>query len=328
MNTISEGSGFNVAFSAFSSSVFNLNNYFDASLGITGQYFTLNNHWTVEPRAALKWKISPGQSLALAYGLNSSRDRMEYYYVKTPETGDKLINKDLDFSKSHHLSLSYNKRISDNINLKIEPYFQYLYDIPVEPGTSFSILNHNGFALDKKLVNAGDGRNYGVDVTLERYLNNGWYGIFTGSLFKSEYLGGDNVWRNTRMDRRFILNLLAGKEWIFGQQKNKIFSANIRLSYQGGDRYTPIDEAASLADHTLKYDESKACSLQLPNSFTSDFTLRYRINRKKVSHEFSFMILNANGFRQTGYRYNLITNRVEEVKGAPIVPSISYKIYF
>lgn len=328
INTISEGSGFKVAFSAFSSSIFYLNKYFDASLGIAGQYFTLNNHWTVEPRAALKWKISPGQSLALAYGLNTSRDRMEYYYVKTPGTGDKLINKDLDFSKSHHISLSFNKRISDNFNLKIEPYFQYLYDIPVESGTSFSILNHNGFALDKKLVNAGNGRNYGVDVTLERYLNNGWYGMFTGSLFKSEYLGGDNAWRNTRMDREFILNLLAGKEWVFRQQKNKTFSANIRLSYQGGDRYTPIDEATSLEEHTLKYDESKAYSLQLPNSFTSDITLRYRINKKKISHEFSFMILNANGFRQTGYRYNLITNSIETVKGAPIVPSISYKIYF
>lgn len=328
MNTISEGSGFNVAFSAFSSSVFNLNKNFDASFGITGQYFTLNNHWAIEPRAALKWKISSGQSLAFAYGLNTSRNRMEYYYVKTPETGDELINKDLDFSKSHHVSLSYNKRISDNINLKIEPYFQYLYDIPVEPGTSFSILNHNGFALDKKLVNAGKGRNYGVDVTLERYLNNGWYGMFTGSIFKSEYLGGDNVWRNTRMDRGFILNLLAGKEWIFGQQKNKVFSANLRLSYQGGDRYSPIDEATSHEDNAIKFDESKAYSLQLPNSFTSDITLRYRINKKKVSHEFSFMILNANGFRQTGYRYNLITNSVEKMKEAPIVPSISYKIYF
>jgi hypothetical protein len=328
MNTISEGSGFNVAFSAFSSSVFNLNKYFDASLGITGQYFTLNDHWAFEPRVALKWKISPGQSLAFAYGLNSVRDRMEYYFVKTPKTGDKLINKDLDFSKSHHFSISYNKRFSDNINLKIEPYFQLLYDIPVESGTSFSILNYNGAALDKKLVNAGKGRNYGVDVTLERYLKNGWYGMFTGSLFKSEYLGGDNVWRNTRMDRGFILNLLAGKEWVFGQQKNKTFSANIRLSYQGGDRYTPIDETVSLEEQKIEYDESKAYSLQLPNSFTSDITLRYRINKKKVSHEFSFMILNANGFRQTGYRYNLITSSIETVKGAPIVPSISYKIYF
>lgn len=328
MQQIAKGNQSDFALSAFTSSVFNLHKNVDASIGLTGQYFGLNNHWTLEPRFSVRWKLAKKQTLSFAYGLNSMRSRLDYYYVKTAKTGNALVNKDLDFSKAHHFSLSYGKRISDNLYLKVEPYFQYLYDIPVEPGTSFSILNYNGYGLDKALVNRGKGRNYGVDVTLERYLSDGWYSLLSGSLFKSEYMGGDKIWRNTRMDQRFIINGLVGKEWVFGKNKNKVFSANVRLTYQGGNRYTPINDEESQMEHGIKEDETRAYSLKLPNSFTTDLTLRLRVNKKKYAHEFSFMILNANGFRQTGYAYNIVTNFIERKSYAPIVPSISWKIYF
>ncbi len=328
MQQIAKGSGVDYVVSAFTNSMFRINRNVEASIGLTGQVFSLNKNWTIEPRASIKWRLPKRQSLSFAYGLNSTRERLDYYYIKTPGTGDQLVNKNLDFSKAHHFSLSYTKKISDNVFLKIEPYYQYLYDIPVEPNTSFSILNYNAYGLDKKLVNEGKGRNYGIDLTLERYLKDGWYGLFTGSLFKSEYTGGDKIWRSTRMDQRFIFNALAGKEWIFGKHKHKVFSANVRLTYQGGFRYTPIDNEASGHTHGVEDIDSKAYSLRLPNSFTTDLTLRFRINKKKIAHEFSFMILNATGFRQTGYAYNLETNSVEKRRNAPIVPSISWKIYF
>lgn len=328
MQQIAKGSGSDYALSAFTNSIFRINPNWEASVGLTGQLFSLNNNWTLEPRVSVKWQLPKQQALAFAYGLTSTRERLDYYYIKLPAIGYKLVNKELNFSKAHQFSLSYSKKLSDQLFLKVEPYYQYLYDVPVEPGTSFSILNYNAYGLDKQLVNEGKGHNYGIDITFERYLKDGWYGLFTGSLFKSEYLGGDNVWRNTRMDQRFILNTLAGKEWTFGKHIHKTFSVNIRLTYQGGYRYTPIDYNESEHNQGIEEIDSKAYSLRLPNSFTSDLTLRYRINKKKIAHEFSFMILNATGFRQTGYVYNLETNSVEKKRSAPIVPNISWKIYF
>ncbi|MCD8177579.1 MAG: TonB-dependent receptor [Tannerellaceae bacterium] len=325
MKTIATGNGSEYALSAFTNSVVRISNTLDASIGLTGQLFSLNNHWTIEPRAAIRWKLSQAQSFSFAYGLNSIRERLDYYYVKA---GDQWVNKELDFSKAHHFSISYSKKLSDNISLKVEPYYQYLYNIPAEPGTSFSTLNYNSYGLDKKLINNGKGRNYGIDLTLERYLKDGWYGMVTGSLFKSEYRGGDKIWRNTRMDQRFIVHALTGKEWTFGKYKHKVLSANIRLTYQGGYRYTPIDYDESGQSQDIEKVDSEAYNLRLPNMFTSDLTLRFRVNKKKVAHEYAFMILNANGFKQTGYVYNLATNSVEKKRSTPLIISLSWKIYF
>lgn len=320
--------GQTAALSAYTSSLISLSDTWKMNLGITAQYFALNHAWSVEPRAGLKWQVLPNQSLALAYGLHSRRERTEYYFTRLPESGSKVVNSDLKFSKAHHLSLAYNWTPSPLVNIKVEPYVQYLYNLPVEENSSFSIINYNGYILDRQLVNKGKGLNYGIDVTLERYLNKGWYWMLSGSLFRSRYMGGDHIWRDSRMDRRFMLKALAGKEWTFGRNHHKSLSLNLRMTFQGGERYTPIDYEASDETHEIEEEETKAYTLKLPASFVTDLTVNYKINRKHVAHEFSLKLLNANGFSDTYYRYNLATDRIEKKKGAAIVPNISYKLYF
>lgn len=65
--------------------------------------------------------------------------------VKTQVTGDEPVNNDLDFTKTHHVSLSYDYKIADDMNLRIEPYFQYLYDVPLIADSSCSVLNRSTF---------------------------------------------------------------------------------------------------------------------------------------------------------------------------------------
>lgn len=98
MEQISKGDGESTVFSAYSSSVINLNNNWDTSLGVTAQYFTLNNNLSIEPRVALKWKINPKHSLALAYGLHSRREKLDYYFVEKVVNGKNQSNRYLDFS--------------------------------------------------------------------------------------------------------------------------------------------------------------------------------------------------------------------------------------
>lgn len=329
MEQISKGNGGSCVLSAYSSSVINLSNHLTTSLGITAQYFTLNKNWTVEPRAALKWSFNPKHALALAYGLHSRREKLDYYFVEQEANGKTESNRYLDFSKAHHFGLTYDWNINSYMHLKVESYYQYLFRIPVEENSSFSIINHQSFYLDRILKNRGSGVNYGIDITLEQYMKNGFYYMITASLFKSKYKAGDNIWRNTRLDKNYLLNILAGKEWMVGRNKQNVLSLNGRIFFQGGDRYTPVDEGKSMIEHDIKFDETRAYSKKFDPSINGDISFSYRINKKKISHEFSIKMLNV-GMR-TGmhfYQYNEKTHKIEKKDGSGLIPNISYKIYF
>lgn len=329
MEQISKGNGGSCVLSAYSSSVINLSNHLTTSLGITAQYFTLNKNWTVEPRAALKWSFNPKHALALAYGLHSRREKLDYYFVEQEANGKTESNRYLDFSKAHHFGLTYDWNINSYMHLKVEPYYQYLFRIPVEENSSFSIINHQSFYMDRILKNRGSGVNYGIDITLEQYMKNGFYYMITASLFKSKYKAGDNIWRNTRLDKNYLLNILAGKEWMVGRNKQNVLSLNGRIFFQGGDRYTPVDEGKSMIEHDIKFDETRAYSKKFDPSINGDISFSYRINKKKISHEFSIKMLNV-GMR-TGmhfYQYNEKTHKIEKKDGSGLIPNISYKIYF
>ena len=163
------------------------------------QYFDLNQSWSIEPRLNVKWDFSPEHYLSFGYGLFGRRERIEYYYTNIPmHTG--IDNIHLKLAKTHKMNLTYDWMINRDLNLRIEPYFQYLYDLPVENNSSFSIVNFNAFILDRRLVSEGKGKNYGIDLSLEHGLEKGWYWMINGSIFKSKYMGGDKIWRSSRMD--------------------------------------------------------------------------------------------------------------------------------
>lgn len=331
LEQISVGNGNTDLITAYTSSSFSLNDKVTFNLGINGQYLTLNDKYTIEPRVGIKWQSSSKSSFAIAYGLHSRMEKMDVYYVKTPGKGNDLSNKDLDFTKAHHVMLSYNYKISDDMNLRFEPYFQYLYDVPVIADSSYSVLNRNNFYVEEALVNKGKGRNFGIDVTLEKYLTNGLYYMVTGSIFSSKYSGGDGVWHDTKFNRNFIVNGLIGKEWMIGRNKQNILSANIRLTVQGGNRYTPVLEEESMnhPDLEIQYDESKPYSEQLSTMFIANYTISYKINKKNVSHEFAIKGLNATAAKDYhGHEYSLKTRKIEPKQTSISLPNISYKIQF
>jgi hypothetical protein len=331
LDNISKGKGNTDLISIYTSSLLGINDKVSLSLGVSSQMMTLNDEWTIEPRAAIKWQASNKSSFAFAYGLHSRMEKMDVYFTKTPETGDELVNKKLGFTKSHHLMLTYDYKISDDMHIKIEPYVQFLYDVPVVADSSYSVLNRNTFYVEDALVNKGKGRNFGVDVTFEKYLTKGLYYMVTASAFSSRYCGGDGVWHNTRYDRNFIINGLIGKEWMLGRNKQNVLSINLKLTLQGGERYSPVDEQATIdhPDKMVQYDETKAFSKQLSPMFLTNYTISYKMNKKKVSHEFAIKGINATGYKEFyGHDYNIKNNTIEINRGSTVLTNISYKLQF
>lgn len=331
LEIVSQGKGNTSLISAYNSSSVGLTERWTLNAGIYGQLLTLNNKWSVEPRVGLKWQATPKTTFALAYGMYSRMEKMDVYFVKTKSTGNQSVNKDLDFTKAQHIMLSFGYKISDSMNLKIEPYIQFLHDVPVMADSSYSVLNRSDFYVEDALVNKGRGRNVGIDITFERFLEKGLYYMISGSWFDSRYRGGDGVWYNTKFNRNYVINGLIGKEWMLGRNKQNILSVNLKLTLQGGDRYSPIDLEATMnhPDKEVQYDETKAFSKQYSPMLIGNYTVSYRINKRKVSHEFAVKGLNFTGAKEHyGHEYNVKTGKIDVSDNSTILTNVSYKLEF
>ncbi|WP_315192236.1 TonB-dependent receptor [Capnocytophaga sputigena] len=297
-----------------------------ANVGLRTHYFGLNKELSLESRAGLAWKLSDKHSLSFGYGKHSQPEDLNVYMI---EVGGVAVNKDLKLSDAHHFVLGYDWMLTDKLRFKAEAYYQYLWNVPGEEGTSYSLINlRRALYLNKALVNNTKGHNYGIDLTLERFLGDNYYYLITGSIFKSEYKAGDNVWRNTRYNKGFVLNALFGKEFYFANNR-KVLDVNARVSVTGGERYSPILESQSVTQKRVIYDESRAFSEQFRTLTYADLTVNYRINHRKSSSVFSFQMKNVLGAPiYIDHNYNYQTGQIELSKATLVIPNISYKIEF
>lgn len=297
--------------------------------GFNSMYFEVNKNLSFDPRISIKWDLKPGHSLSLGFGKHSQIEELKIYFINHEVNGQLVYpNKSLELSHSLHYILGYDWRINDNMRLKVEPYYQYLYNIPGKPGTSYSMINFiQDWTFRDSLANNTKGRNYGIDFTLERFLKDGYYFLITSSIFKSRYSGDDGVWRNTKFDKGYVCNLLFGKE--FNIRKNKVLSINGRLIFMGGDRESPVDMARSLQEKTIVYDDTKAFSTRFPSTKYVDLTFSYRINKRGHSSVWSLQVKNVLGNPMyDGYSYYYKTNEISRNKVVVVLPVLSYKVEF
>lgn len=327
---IVNATGSSVLSSAYTNSSFAITNQLKLNVGLTAQLFSLSNKYTLEPRAGVTYSIGDKHILGAAYGLHSRIENLNFYYNNSLATGEKAVNKNLDFTKAHHMVLSYDLSISELVHLKIEPYYQQLFDVPVVDGGSFSAINmQSDWFFAQRLVNKGEGRNYGIDFTLEKYMSKGFYYMITASIFDAKYKGGDGVWRDTRYNRNYVANFLAGKEWKVGKSKQNAFNINGRVTIQGGERYSPFDVAATEAQKQIVYDESRAYTRQTAPMMNVHLTVAYKKNKLKSSREVALKIVNLTQQPDFyGYQYNYITGGIDKDVETILIPNLSYKIQF
>ncbi len=313
----------------YSESKYFINEKLNVNAGMHLLYFAFNKKFTVEPRVGFNWNFAPAHTFSLGYGKHSRIEPLRIYLMEVETPGGlEELNRDLKITKAHHFVLGYDWNINNYTHLKIEPYYQILYDVPVTPDSSFSMINYiSETFFTEQLINDGTGRNIGVDVTLERFLKNGFYYMFTASVYNSKYKGGDGIERNTRYNQNFVFNLLGGKEWRV--RENNIFSLNGKFTVLGGRRYAPVDNKKSIAEQFVIYDDSRIYEEQSPTNYYIDISLNYRINRQKCAHT---IILQAKNLLMQkeflGHAYNYKTNTVEPYELAIIFPYLSYKVEF
>jgi hypothetical protein len=267
--------------------------------GIHGMYFQESNSKSIEPRAGVKYNLTKRQTLGLSFGNHSELQPTYLYFqhIYTRDSNYSMHNKNMDFSRSNHLVLSYDVLLKGNLHIKAETYYQYLYNIPVTSyASSYSLLNegtdYNRFFPDS-LVNKGTGTNYGIELTIEKFFSNSFFYMFTGSLYNSRYKGSDGIERSTDFNGNFATNLLVGKEYKLGKKKLSVLNIGAKITYAGGHLYSPVNVDSSNIIKQEVIIDSLRNTERFHDYFRADIKIGLRFNRKKVAHEIGLDLVNV-----------------------------------
>jgi hypothetical protein len=294
--------------------------------------FYLNKNYSIEPRLGMQWEVYPRHTISAGFGIHSRKESMTLYTGEYTLPDGTVINPnmDLELSKARHYVLGYNYRIGQHMNFRTEAYYQDLYDIPAYPFPPyFSTLNFDYGFEGNILTNYGTGYNAGVEVSLERYMTNGFHFLFNATIYDSKYENKLGELLNTKYNGTYASNGLIGKEFKLGRDKQHTLGISSRYILAGGMRYLPIDQEASIASgSTVRYWDD-GFSEKLGDYFRIDLMIKFRRNRSRYAGEWSVDMLNVlNRQNQLSEYWDSNANEFKAEVQNPFILIASYRIQF
>jgi hypothetical protein len=308
--------------------------------GLHNMNVLLNHKSTLEPRISLNWQFNPTNSFQAGYGKHSTMESAHNYFAQVQGQDGQLSepNKNLGLLKAHHFVLGYEKRFTQSLVAKAEVYYQSLYQLPVEnrATSTFATINEGPDFNYVALVNKGTGRNYGIELTLERYFSHNFYYLINGSLYSSTYQTLEGKERNTPYNGHYLVNILAGKEFVkLGKNKNQVLGVNAKVFFSGGKPIIPLlrDAAGNLAvdPATNKFwDYGKAYETSLGGLSKLVLSVSYKWNKARTTHELFLNMdnLTNNQGKLTEYYDPSKPGSIGHTTQRGLVPNLLYRLYF
>ena len=329
-NTYLDTDGSTNLYQAYAQAKYKFSDKVVASAGLQYTHFELSHDNSLEPRLGLTIELPKEQKLAFGYGKHTKHENLPVYFIETEsEDGTKFMpNANLKLARSHHFIASYEKLIGSSILFKTEAYYQFINDLPVanNPEKYWSPI-FGGVDPDDTLANIGKGRNYGLEITLQKYFSNNYYFMVTSSIFDSKYKPADGQWYNTRYNINYVNNFVGGKEFKWGD--NKMVGLNGKVIWSGGKRITPVDLDASIeaGEEVLVTDELFADKTR--DYLRLDLGIRVHFYRKKTEHVISLDIQNVTNRLNTWFHtYDAKNEEIIEYPMAGLIPIFNYRLEF
>ncbi len=308
--------------------------------GVHNMNVLYNKKSTVEPRLAVDWKLNQTSALNAGYGKHSTMESVHNYFTRVEQIDGSVAepNKDLGLLKADHFVLGYEKRFGENIRFKLESYYQNLYSLPVEnlDSSSYATINEGADFKYVDLVNKGTGKNYGVEITIERFFNKNYYYLINASLYNSKYKALDGVERNTQYNGNYLVNALVGKEFTQrGKKKNQTLNLNAKVFFGGGKRYIPLlrDAQGNLAVDPANnkfWDYEKAYDKKFEDIYQVNLSASYKWNKHKVTHELFLTLNNVTNAKAklSEYYDEKLPGSIGHVTQFQLFPNLMYRLYF
>lgn len=281
-----------------------LNNLLTLSIGLRADANTFSSRMndlskTISPR--LSASLNLNERLSLNFNTGIYYQLPAYTILGYRDNLNLLVNKNVNYIQNKQLVLGMEYNLP-NTRFTVEGFYKYYSRYPIIKTLNDSIPLANlgadfGVVGNKPVVGESHGRSYGVEFFAQQRLNKGFYGIFSLTLFKSEFQNKDGAYVQSSWNNRYILSLTGGKIL----KRNWEIGAKFRMT--GGSPYTPFDQSlSSLKTNFNVYPQGiPAYSLlntQVPGAF---YQLDARIDKKyyfkHYSFNFYFDIQNLTGFK-------------------------------
>jgi hypothetical protein len=252
-----------------------------------------------EPRFGMRYELAGNSAISLGAGLHSQVQSPYLYYYRNrmrSQNDPTEYNLDLGLTKSLHLVAGWQKLLGQRTLLKFEVYYQKLFNAPVDAErlSSFSLLNTgSGFSrfFPDRLENTGTGRNYGVELTIEKGFSNHFYYMVSTSLYDATYVGSNGVRHNSDFNGQYIANGIFGYEWVLSKKQS--INLGTKITTAGGHRYGDIDTLKTQTEKEVIYkDNDNYNEYRFKSYFRADLKVNYKINAAGMTHEIGIDIVN------------------------------------
>lgn len=198
-----------------------------------------------------------------------------------------------DYIKSTHYVAGFEYLPKNTTRFTVEGFYKGYSNYPVSIVDGISLANKGtdfGAIGNEAIASSGIGRAYGIELFAQQKLTDKLFGVFSYTLYRSEFTGLNNKYVAASWDNRQLISMTAGyklpRNWEIG----------LKFRYQGAAPYTPYDEVASRANFltlgTGIFDYAKINSGRLKAFNSGDLRIDKKWNKKKTTIDFFLDITN------------------------------------
>ena len=300
--------------------------YFALDIGLHSLYARVNASFVAQPRFQLQWR--PKSNPITYFASSGLHAQMPPWALYGTLDEQKLRNELKPMQAWYHsMGLEREYYHFRRYFSSARVFYQSLFDIAL--GSEDGLVS----ALEAQNIDVvtgyGRGRSFGLELQ-HKIEQPDRYGIGGNlSLFKTELENGSGVTFPSRYDVGFISNLLVERNRIKRKANKKVEKKlTARLVLSGGQRNTPVDIAASMAQQTTVYNYRIYGSQKGSIYYRTDVRYQRRISRSKsIVQTLSFEIQNLSLHANADYAYfDPLTHGVLEKKQLGMVPNINWRL--
>jgi hypothetical protein len=272
--------------------------------GVRFDWFDNIDHGSIDPRLAARFALSDATTLKGGVGLFT---QPPVWYYAIPGLG----NPALDPYHALHSSVGVEQTLAPGVKLGVEGYYKYIYDnVVAAPGNA-----------PPHFVNAGSGRIFGSELSLELRPSSKTFAYAAYSLSRSERRDRNSDWRVFDHDQTHVLSAAVSQDMGAG------WSLGGRFRLVSGEPTTPVESAV----YDARVDQYRPL-YGTPNSERrrTFHQLDVRVEKEwrwsPLSVAAYVELLNAyNATNEEGTRYSYDYSRRESVNGLPVLPNIGLR---